>query len=387
MGISRDLLVLLGSDRNVAELERLYARTIDSILRELAAGVSRAGAGRARDTLIRIRQLAAKINPRADSQVRDWIRRELPKAFILGDKDTARDVLATLAQAGAESVAGVRVSDGFSGASNAQLNILIATMTARLEEIHRQVLQTAGFVIRNTQLKAQANQEIRQTIVDGIVRGKTGRDVSNDIAKAILTGKVSPDAAERLRAAGHAGDIELYKQLSEGQFITVGKKRMDVRAYSNLVAKTMTREAATVATVARLQQSGVNHIQVSMTMPTDPDVCALIAGNVYYVGAGADPLGFPSYTIMPGGKIPAHPHCRHVAMPFVAALKTEPLLDSLRGNVFAAESFFGTDSSEASKRIGVLVKAGGVAAIEKFNPRLFGAEAPPRGISAKGVAA
>jgi hypothetical protein len=384
MGLSRDLLVLLASDRNVAALERLYARIIDSILKELAAGVSRAGAGRARETLIRIRELAAQINPRRDSQLRDWIRRELPKAFILGDRDTAQEVRRQLADAAAARIADVQVSGTFSAVSNSQLNILIATMISRMEDVHRQVLQTSGFVIRTTQLRAQTDAEIREHIVDGIIRGKAGREVSNDIAKAILTGKIPPAAAERLRAAGHAADLELYKQLAQGQFITVGKKRMDVRAYANLVAKTMTRDAATVATIARLQQSGVNHIQVSPTMPTEPDVCSLVAGNVYYIGAGEDDLGFPAYASMPGGKLSLHPHCRHVALPYVAALKSQPFTDELRDNVFAAESFFGSSSAEASKRIHELVKAGGIAAIHKYNPRLFGMVPPAR---SKGVAA
>jgi hypothetical protein len=68
----------------------------------------------------------------------------------------------------------------------------------------------------------------------------------------------------------------------------------------------------------------------------------------------------------------------------VAALKSQPFTDELRDNVFAAESFFGSSSAEASKRIHELVKAGGIAAIHKYNPRLFGMVPPAR---SKGVAA
>lgn len=386
MGLSRDLLALLASDGNVAALERLYDRVIQRILEELAAGVSRASAGRARETLIRIRELANAINPRRDSQVRDWIRRELPKAFILGDRDAAREVSRQLADAGVDRIGDVKVNRAFAAVNQTALNVMVSTMTARLEGVHRQVLETAGLVVRNTQLKAQTNVEIREHIVSGIVRGATGREVSNDIAQVILTGKLSPEAVERLRAAGRAGDLELYKQLSQGQFITVGGRKMDVRAYANLVARTMSREAATVATVERLRQSGVNHIQVTPTVPTEPDVCSLVAGNVYYIGGGADPLGFPSYTAAPGGGVPMHPYCRHVAMPYVAALRPPAMTDTLRDNVFAAESFFGSTSSEASKRVHELVTSGGIAAIHKFNPRLFGQVPPARG-KAKGAAA
>jgi hypothetical protein len=382
MGLSRDLQILLGSDGNVAALERLYDRTIERILRELAAGVTHAGAARARETLVRIRQLAAEINPRRDSQVRDWIRRELTKAFVLGDRDAAADVKRQLEGAGAERAGDVRLTSGFSATNKTALSVLVASMVRRLDDVHRQILQTADLVVRNTQLRAQTDAQVREHIVDGIVRGRTGREVSNDIAKAILTGKVSPEAAERLRQAGHAGDIALFKELSEGKFITVGKRRFDVRAYANLVARTMSREAASVATVVRLQQSGVNHVQVSATMPDEPDVCSLVAGNVYWLGTG-DSLGFPPYTSIPGTKLPLHPHCRHVPLPFVAVLKPAPLVDELRANVFAAESFFGTTSDEAGKRVRELVYSGGIAALHKLNPRLFGLK--PGG--AKGKAA
>lgn len=386
MSISRDLQALLASAENLAALNRIYVDALDRILQELARGVTRAGAGRARDVLIRIRHLAAELNPRADSKVRDWIRRELPKAFILGDESTAREVRRILAEAGADRVpVGISVGGGFTVANRTALGALVATMVTRLEAVHRQILETAGFVIRNTQLKAQTNQAVREHVVGGIIRGATGREISNDISKAILTGQVPAAAAERLRQAGFAGDLELYKRLSDGQFIQVGGRRFDVRSYANLVARTMTREAATVATILRLQQSGVEHIQVSQTMPSEPDVCSLCAGNVYYIGAGVDPLGFPSYTSMPGGPVPLHPHCRHVALPFVAVLKPESTLDELRANVSASVDFWGATNAEADKRIRELVKAGGIAALHKYNPRLFG-KTPPTG-RAKGAAA
>lgn len=374
MTIARDLQVLLGSDGNVAALERLYDRIIASILRELASGVSRPGAARARETLIRIRELAAELNPRRNSQVRDWIRRELAKAFVLGDRATAREIERQLDDAGAERVGDLQVNRTFSVVNSTALSAMVASMTARLEDAHRQILQTSGLVIRNTQLRAQTNQEVREHIVDGIIRGSTGRQVSNDIAKAILTGRVSPEAAARMRAAGHAGDMELYRQLGQQKdfMLQVGGWRGTVRTYSNLVARTMSREAASVATIVRLQQSAIFHVQVSGTMPDEPDVCSLFAGNVYYTGAGEDPLGFPAYTSIPGGKIPGHPHCRHVLLPWVAVLKTKPFTDELRMNVFAAQEFFGATTQEASKRIRELVHSGGIAAIQKFNPRLFG---------------
>jgi len=56
----------------------------------------------------------------------------------------------------------------------------------------------------------------------------------------------------------------------------------------------------------------------------------------------------------------------------------------LKGNVMASADFFGMEAAAASKQIGELVKAGGIAAIAKFNPRLYGGAAPsqPKGKAA-----
>jgi hypothetical protein len=357
MTIGRDLQALLGSDGNVAALERLYDRTIERILRELAAGVSRPGAGRARDSLIRIRELASELNPKRDTHVRDWIRRELPKAFILGDKDAAKAVARELEDAGAERVGDVKVNRTFTAVNSTALSALVASMTARLEDVHRQVLQTAGLVVRNTQLRAQTDAEVREHIVDGIVRGATGREVSNDIARAILTGKVPPAAMERMRAGGHAGDVALYKALAEGQFITVGKKRFNVRAYANLVARSMSRQAATVGTKLRLQQSGVFHVQMSNPSQTEPDICTPYAGKVFWIGAGEDPAGFPALSSLPGGDAggvpPFHPNCRHTISPYVLALRKPVQVESARALSarLKSEGFLGIDADKVQERV------------------------------------
>lgn len=379
MGIARDLTILLGSDGNVAALERLYDRTIERILHELAAGVSRAGASRARDTLLRIRSLAAEINPRRDTQVRDWIRRELPKAFILGDKDAAKEVAKELSDAGVDKVGDVKVNRTFTAANSTALGALVATMTARLEDVHRQILQTAGLVIRSTQLRAQTDAQVREHIVDGIIRGSTAREVSNDIARTLLTGKVSPEAMQRMRAGGHAGDVALYKALAQGQFITVGKRRFSVRAYANLVARSMSRTAATVATKVRLQQSGVFHVQMSKPPQTEADECTPYAGKVFWIGPGEDPAGFPALSSIPGGGEggvpPFHPNCKHTISPYVLQLRKPADVETQRALSarLKSEGFIGVDIDKVRER----VEAMDPAALDELAPGVIRRDEPP----------
>jgi hypothetical protein len=375
MANPRDLLALLASAENTAALEAIYDRVVDRILRELAAGVSRPGAGRARDLLIRLREIAAEIDPTKDSQVRRWIQRELPKAFILGDKTAVQEIRQQLEDAVAEPRAAFgEINRSFVALNTLQLRTLAATMTDRLSSVHRQVLETAGLVVRRTQLILQQDQEVREAIVSGIIRGTSQRQRSNDIARVILTGKAAPDVVARLRQAGFAGEIELYKQVGRGELITVGKRRMKVRAYSNLVSKTMSREAASVSTVVRLQQNGVNHVQVSSNRPERADVCTLILGQVYYIGPGEDPLGFPSLKEIPGGHFPPHPNCRHTLKAWVAALKREPEIQRARRLAgLVPDRFFGKTTSEVED----LVHALSDDELRKIAPAAYDDEIPP----------
>jgi len=356
MAAARELQSLLASAENAAALEGYYERTVRRILQELAGGVSQPGAARARELLMKIRDLARMIDPRRDSPVRRWIQGEFPKAFLLGDRAAIRQVKEILREVPPEKWDLVgEPAVGFTAVNQTALRAITASLTDRLSDIQRQVLTTAGLLVRRTQLVFQQDAEVREHIVSGIIRGATGREISDDIARAILTGQVSPAAAERLRQAGFAGNLELYKQLSAGQFITVGKARMSVRVYANLVARTMSREAHSIGTRVRLQQQGIDHVRVSETMPLKPDICSLILGQIYFIGPGEDPLGFPSLKEIPGGQFPPHPNCRHVLEPWVAVLKSESQVAAARATSdLVPDQFFGTNLDEAAELVGNL---------------------------------
>jgi hypothetical protein len=385
MPIARDLLSLLASAENMAALDALLERTVKRILEELATGVSRPGGARAAETIRNIRAIAREIDPRLDSKLRSWIREELPKAFILGDANAVADVKRALEEAGTEAIPGQRagVIEGWTALNQTALRAMMASMTDRFNDIQRQILTQAGYIVRRTQLAFTTDAAIRQQVTDGIIRGATGREISNDIARAILKGIVPPDARARLQQAGLAGDIELYKQLGANSdfMLQVGGWRGTVRSYANLVSRTMQREAASVATVARLQQNGINHVQVSDKLPLKPDVCSLIAGKVYYIGPGEDPAGFPSLKEIPGGVFPPHPHCTHVLRPYVVALKSPVAVQSALDDAnLVPDHFFGTDPKKAMQLVGSL----DAAALQRLNPRLYGAPPEP---PAKGRAA
>lgn len=365
MSVARELQALLSSAQNVAALEELYARVIDQILREVAAGVTRPGAVRARDTLIRIRELASRLDPRRDNLVRRWIQEEFPKFYYLGDDSAVEGIERARANAAAhlaDLVPGP--SQAFTAVNQLQLRAQVAALTDKLSDAHRQLLSRTGLVVRRTQLVFSQDVQVREHVIDGIIRGQTHREVANDIARTILTGKVSPAAAERMRQAGFAGDIALFEELSKGVQITVGGWKGSVLQYASLTARTMGSETHRVGQMTRLQQSGIDHVRISRHQQAEEDECTLYAGRVFYIGAGEDPRGFPPLKEVPNGGPPWHPNCAHVTEPWVAAFKPAHSIDAARSDAgLLPAAAFGHSVKEVRELVEVLRKTGKLDAI------------------------
>ena len=354
MAAARELKALLAHAGTISALDDHYQRTIARILEELAAGISRPGAARAAELLRNLRELVAKLDPRKDSFVRKWIAEQLPKAYILGNRAAVRQLQEQLAKAGAEERAEFgELNRTWTAVNATTLAAISAAMSSTLHRAAVETLERLNLTVRRTQLTLLKDAQVREAVTGGIIRGATGKELSNDLARVIL-GKSDPASVARLRAAGfHGDDLELYKALAKGQTIKVAGKNFKVRAYANLTARTMMRDAHKVGTVVRLQQNGIDHVRISRHVQLERDECTPFAGNVYYIGPlSKDPLGFPSLRTILNGGPPFHPNCAHVLEPYVAPLKTDEQkrLDAERANALP-KRFYGKTSKELREMV------------------------------------
>jgi hypothetical protein len=364
---TRDILNLLNSAETAAALERQYALTLHRILVELSQGVSRPGAARAAELIARLRELLAELNPARQGKVRAWIREWLEKAYILGDQAGIDGIKRDLERATEDRRSGFgAVLTGFTAVNQTALSAMISQVDATLKNVAAQMESTLGLAVRRTQLVFHQDQAIRESVVSGIIRGSTGRRLSDDIANIILNGG-TPAEVQRLRAAGFQPElISLYKRISEGQMVTVGNKTFDVRTYSNLVGRTMLSDTINLATEVRLQQNGVNHVRINNPSRVGkPDVCTIFAGRIFYIGEGQDPLGFPSLRATPRGGPPWHPNCRHHRTAWVASLKSPSEIESALADVRRIPGdYLNHTAAEVNKLVGAL----DAAALQKIAP-------------------
>jgi len=355
MAAARDLRGFFNSSQNVSALDRHYRRTMNRILKELSRGVSQPGAARARDLIARIRKLTNDLDPKKDSFVRKWIRREIPKAFVLGDKAATRQLQEQLRGVSGEQQEDFgQISRSFTGANTASMRAVVGAMEDTLSRTAADIFATSKLTITRTRLPLLQDKAIREATVGGIIRGATGKRLSDDIARVILTGSTDKAGLKNLRERGFGGStLDLYKELSEGKFITVGKRRFSVRNYANLVARTQGAEAHKVANVVRMQQNSVDHVKISRHNQLEPDECTPFAGKVFYVGPlPKDPAGFPSLKGILNAGPPFHPQCRHVTEPFVIQFETDAAIEKAKDSANAIPSkIFGKKSNDIRKLV------------------------------------
>ena len=126
--------------------------------------------------------------------------------------------------------------------------------------------------------------------------------------------------AQKYAAGATVRDMKkevIRRLVDQGQTALIDRagRRWRLDSYASMVARTTTREAASVATLNTCREFGLDLVQISQHYPTCP-LCAPIQGKVYSI-SGEDKR-YPRYT--DEVRIPKHPNCLHSVQPYVREL-------------------------------------------------------------------
>ena len=358
MAASRQLIGLLNDSRTISALDEHYKRVVRQLIQTLGEGVSRPGGARVTELLRTLREKAVALDPARDSFVRRWIKTNIAKAFVLGDRAATRQLREALQDLSAgERASFGDVSKTFTAVNSTAMKGIAAAMDQTMRRVHGDLLRKLNLVVRETQVTLVSSQAIRDVTTGGILRGVAGRKVADDIAAMILKRSTNPELKKRLRDVGfQPRQLTDFENVARGQVIQAGSKTMKVRDYANLVARTQMREAHKVGTIVRLQQNGIDHVQVSRHPQERKDECTPYAGKVFYIGAlPKDPLGFPPLSGTVNGGPPFHPNCRHVLRPFVVPFQTEKAVEKAKESATALpRRFYGKTAKEVRELVAEL---------------------------------
>jgi len=178
---------------------------------------------------------------------------------------------------------------------------------------------------REREVFAQVHREAAVAIVEEALRtsdfalAQIGRRVDDvfrrvgieEVAKGIVQGKARIDVSQQIKD----------RLLAEGRpfFTDRLQRRWDLDRYSEMVARTTTREAMTQGTINRLREEGIELAQVSAHNAAD--FCIYYENAIVSIGPERHPV-YPPISAINGGP-PFHPNCLHVLMPFVEPLATD----------------------------------------------------------------
>jgi len=132
-----------------------------------------------------------------------------------------------------------------------------------------------------------------------------------EVAKGVVEGKARIEVSRQIKE----------RLLREGRpvFLDRRGRPWDLDRYSEMVARTTTREAMTQGTINRLREHGIQLAQVSAHHATD--FCIYYENVIVSIGPEPHAM-YPPISAISGGP-PFHPNCVHVLMPFVERLATE----------------------------------------------------------------
>lgn len=349
-----DLAVLINHRDAVASLEGYYVRIWDRVLRALAQGVARPGALRVRQLLAELRYLMALLNPNGDTYVRRWIRAWAKQGLDLGSRTAQVQIQAQQADAPEDRKGAVGAIVGASQmASATSLSNIMGMMDARLAGLNAKMMGALSFLVRRTQYVLTHDQQLRDGTYSGLLRSARGRDIAGDLSNVILRG-ARAQAVQRLKQNGFPAElIDTFDRMSKGQVYSAGGRAWTVESKIHEAASGMISDAAVSGAKITAQSNEVDHVRISNPPRVgEPDVCTVFAGQVFYIGAGLDPLGFPGLHTVPSGGPKFHPHCRHSIQPYVVRLKTTGELAAALTAVQAIPAeFFGAKPYDVTKAV------------------------------------
>jgi len=199
--------------------------------------------------------------------------------------------------------AGMRFGDeGLRGIRRAGIN-LGTPESVVFAGVHREAVEVMATAMQRTVDHALAQIGRR---ADDLFRSVGVQEVAKGIAEGKTRVQVSREMKQRFLAEGRL------------QFLDKRGRAWDLDNYTEMVARTTTREAMTQGTINRLREHGIELAQVSAHGAAD--FCLYYENMVVSIGSEPHPV-YPSIDSIGGGP-PFHPRCVHVLTPFVEALAT-----------------------------------------------------------------
>ncbi|SMB97799.1 Phage minor capsid protein 2 [Thermanaeromonas toyohensis ToBE] len=258
-------------EKHIQQLIEMYRRGFEEILRII---VEKEAKGQWtqywRDLLLEVRAILQQLDRYADQ----WIEQTIGQVYSQAAAQTA----VFLSQLGIEK----QTRPEFAQVHQRAIDVVAQNMADNLRDATQFIGRRINDVFRRVGLEQTGRK---------LAAGQTWYDMKQKVVQQLLD----------------KGQTAFVDRLGR-------KWRLDT--YAEMVARTTTREAATVATINTCREFGLDLVRVTTHYPTC-HLCAPLQGKVFSL-SGKDKR-YPKYGEN-GARIPRHPNCRHVLVPYVREL-------------------------------------------------------------------
>lgn len=233
------------------------------------------------------------------------VREHAPRAIAATYRATVAAVDATvgdeLTLTGGFGTIHVRALEALASNMTRSLQAAIDTVGGNIDDVFARADAIDG-ALRNDRpmpgpipfIGRRINDPYRRVALETVAQGVVGLDTRTQVSDAL---------ARRLVTEGVTDAVT--------GFVDRSGRRWPLNVYTEMVARTTTREATTRATVNRLHEGGLDLVEVS-SHPHIHDMCDPFDGQTFALtAAGAERTGYPLLDELP----PFHPNCKHVLAP------------------------------------------------------------------------
>lgn len=271
----------------VAQLTKLYRTSME----EISSLVTEGTAFQRGRTRVLIRKVSDALRP-LDRATAKWAGDLIPRAHDRGAADVVR---------GLRSI-GYRgpLSTEFVGVHERAVEVIARSVERDLGRATRRAEGMVGRMLKRTQQAVVEQHFLDTEVGKSIVKGGTRRELSKALGQLF----------------SRASDRDGMLRIADGQLVRAGSKWLPLDYYTELVARTATRQATVQGTIDRLSDNGLDLTEV--VGPRDTcEICQEFVGQVYSISGKSDT--YPPLSEAMGGP-PYHPNCEHGLGAFVEGL-------------------------------------------------------------------
>ena len=298
---------LIPKEAMVKRIGSAYAgasRSIVAILRELDPNSYTAAAGG--HALARVRAIVEQLNMRAA----EWARKSV-KAAYQESRGIAETRLEAIGAARPKPKKGAKA--GSPDKRHKKAIAKYARLTTRdYLKANRTILITAGKYLSMLAYARKKLDDYREASVQAFTSEAIKEYIKRTVAGSLKAKTKYNAGMAHLTSKDIAGKImaKLKDSIGGGDFIVVNGKNYNLKAYSEMVARTRMRESQTEATIELCNEFENDLVQFSKH-ENPCDECAQYEGQVFSISGN-----HPDYPKLPDeAYCPVHPRCEHSLNP------------------------------------------------------------------------